>query len=191
MKDVVISLFEKIGIDVTIIGGCCGYPLEKIGRNVELNTIKKLREKEIQNLIFACPNGMLAFKEYRPLHISQFISSLDIELLRNSKKYIYHDSAFLGRYLNVYEEPRTIIKRIGKLEEFNENRGNARWCGGEIEFKIAFPEESKELANFLVKEAKEKNAIVVTASPHCYSNLNESECDYVIDILQLIEENIK
>lgn len=189
MKDVVISLFDKLGIDVTIIGGCCGYPIEKIGRKTEDKIKKELEEREIEKLVMACPNGMLALSEFSPLHISQFVLSLGVDFRRNDKNYIYHDSAFLGRYLGIYEEPRQIIKRIGNLLEFDENRKMARQCGGEIEFRMAFPDEAKEIAEYLIKEAKEKNATIVTASPHCYSHLKEY--GDVIDILQLIEENIK
>ncbi|KAA0015117.1 hypothetical protein B6U81_03960 [Thermoplasmatales archaeon ex4484_30] len=185
MKDVVISLFDKLGIDVTVIGGCCGYPIEKIGRRVKI----KLIEKEMDKLIFSCPNGMLAFKEFKPMHISQFILSLNVNFLKNNKNYIYHDSSFLGRYLGIYDEPREIIKRIGNLVEFEENREMARQCGGEIEFKIAFPQEAGEMAEYLAREAKKKDAIIVTTSPHCYSHLKEY--GDVVDLLQLVEENIK
>ena len=51
-----------------------------------------------------------------------------------------------------------------------------------------FPEEARELAQYLIKEAKQKNATIVTASPHCYSHLKEY--GDVVDLLQLIEENI-
>lgn len=183
MKDIVISLFDKLGMDVTIIGGCCGYPIEKIGRKVE-----RQMKKEIEKIIFSCPNGMLAFKDYNPTHISQFIQSLDLKFKRKNRKYIYHDPSFLGRYLKIYEEPRNIIKKIGSLYEFKENREMARQCGGEIEFKKAFENEAKELAEYLIKEAKEKNATIVTSSPHCYTHLKEY--GDVVDLLQLIEENI-
>ena len=121
MKDIVASLFDKLGIDVTILGGCCGYPIEKIGRKVGEKIKKRIEEKEIEKLVIACPNGMLAFSEFSPIHISHFIHSLDINFKRNHKNYIYHDPAFLGRYLGIYEEPRQIIRKIGNLIEFEEN----------------------------------------------------------------------
>ncbi|HEC88853.1 MAG TPA: hypothetical protein ENI52_06025, partial [Thermoplasmata archaeon] len=86
------------------------------------------------------------------------------------------------------EEPREVIKRIGNLIEFKENRKIARQCGGEIEFKSAFPEEAEEIAKYLAKEAKEKNAIIVTSSPHCYSHLKEYAD--TVDLVHLIEENL-
>lgn len=188
MKDVVLSLFDKIGMDVTIIGGCCGYPLEKIGRKVEVKIKDKINRKDIEKIVFSCPNGMIALSKYKPVHISQFILSLNLNFKKSGKRYIYHDSSFLGRYVGIYEEPREIIKRIGNLIEFNENRDMARQCGGEIEFKSAFHEEAEEIAKYLVKEAKEKNAIIVTSSPHCYSHLKEYTD--TVDLIHLIEENL-
>ena len=181
MKDVIISIFDRIGEDIKIISQCCGYPLRKIGTN--------FKEKKLENyekIIFSCPNGMIEFNEYKPIHISQFFSNYTFK--RDGKNYIYHDSEFLGRYLKIYEEPREIIKKIGNLVEFKENRKMARWCGGEIEYKLAFPEKADELAKYLAKEAKEKNATIVTSSPHCYSHLKEYDA---IDLTQLIEEKLK
>ncbi len=186
MKDVIISLFDKIGIDASIVGGCCGYPVEKIGRKSNGRIKEKL--KSFDKIVMACPNGMLAFKEFNPIHVSQFLLSLGIKERRRDRNYIYHDSAFLGRYLGIYEEPRELIKKFGNLMEFSENRSKARQCGGEIEFRMAFPNEAGEMAEYLAKEAKKANATIVTASPHCYSHLKEFAD--VIDILQLVEENI-
>ena len=183
MKDIVVSLFDKLGIDIRIVGGCCGYPIEKIGRKTKIKINKR---KLDERMILSCPNGMLSFKN--SLHISQFILNKKIEFKKKNRRYIYHDSSFLGRYLNIYEEPRKVISKIGKLIEFKENRDMARQCGGEIEFRTVFPEEAEEMAKYLVKEAKEKNAIIVTSSPHCYSHLKEYGA---IDLLQLIEENVR
>ena len=189
MKDIAISLFDKMGIDATIIGGCCGYPLEKIGRKMETGIGKKLKEKGIEKVVLSCPNGMLALREYNPLHISQFVLSMNPDLKKGNRRYIYHDSSFLGRYMGIYDEPRKLIDSMGILLEFTENREMARQCGGEIEFRNAFHREAEEMAKYLIKEAKEKDAVLVTSSPHCYSHLKEY--GDVIDLLQLLEENIK
>lgn len=181
LKDIVISLFDKLGLDISIISQCCGYPIEKIGRKIE-----KI-ELNYEKIVVACPNCMLSLKEYNPVHISQFILSLDPKFKKTGKNYIYHDSSFLGRYLNIYDEPRKIIGSIGNLMEFNENREMARQCGGEIEFRVAFEKEADEMAKYIVKEAKKKNATIVTSSPHCYSHLKEYGA---IDLLQLMEENL-
>ncbi|MEM1513665.1 MAG: (Fe-S)-binding protein [Candidatus Thermoplasmatota archaeon] len=181
MKDVIISLLDKIGEDFKIISECCGYPLRKIGIN-----FKKKNLDGYEKILFSCPNGMIEFMKHSPIHISQFFSKCDFK--RDGKNYIYHDSEFLGRYLKIYEEPREIIKKIGNLIEFKENRKMARWCGGEIEYKLAFPEKAEELAKYIAKEAKEKNATIVTSSPHCYSHLKEYDA---IDLVQLIEEKLK
>ena len=182
MKDVVISLFDKLGIDVTVIGGCCGYPIEKIGRRVKI----KLIEKEMDKLIFSCPNGMLAFKEFKPMHISQFILSLDVNFLKNNKNYIYHDSSFLGRYLGIYDEPRILLQKAGKFLEFDENKEIAKCCGSDLAFSTAFPEMAEKMAEKIVEEARKKNAVIVTASPHCYSHLKKY--GEVMDIAEVIKK---
>ena len=82
-----------------------------------------------------------------------------------------------------------IIKKIGNLIEFTENREYSQWCGGDIEFCKEFPREAEELALRLVDEANRKNATIVTASPHCYQHL-KNYCE-VKDIVHLVEEHIQ
>lgn len=188
MRDSVLSLFDKLGLDVTVIGGCCGYPLEKIGQSIETKVHLKFKKMNMDKLIVACPSAMLAFRKYKPMHIIQFVTSLNLNFRRTENTYICHDSAYLDQNLNIYDEARALIKQIGNLVEFTEKRQMARWCGGDIEFKMAFPKEAEELANVLVNEAIEKRATIVTTSPHCYNHLKEY--GNTIDLLQLVEKTI-
>jgi Fe-S oxidoreductase len=188
MKNSVVSIFEKLGIDITFISGCCGHPLKKIGKPLNSNIKENILKKEVKTLIFSCPNGMMQTKDLNPMHISQYILSKKVSFKRTDENYIYHDPSYLGRFLGIYNEPRTIIKSIGNLIEFNENKDLSQWCGGEIEFRAEFTHEAEELALRLIKEAKNKDATIITASPHCYQHLDNY--GNVKDIIHLIEENI-
>jgi Fe-S oxidoreductase len=188
LKDSVIGLFDKLGVDISILGGCCGYPIKKIGRTVTSPITQKIENQDISKLIVSCPYGMLALKEYNPIFITDYILSLNLKFKHTGLNYIYHDPSFLGRYLNIYNEPRQLINHIGTLLEYQCNRNMAQWCGGDIEFQRVFKREANELAEILVKEAQKKKATIITASPHCYHHLKHF--GDVKDIVQLLEETV-
>jgi Fe-S oxidoreductase len=188
MKDAVVSLFDKLDMNVRIVSGCCSHPAEKIGRTVTPPVRKTLDGLSFDRLVTSCPGGMQALREYDPVHLCQFLARCSLPLQKTDTRYMYHDPAFLGRHAGVYDEPRSLIGQAGTLVEFSENRALARWCGGDIEFKTAFPDEADELAEKLVDEARRKDATIVTASPHCYRHLKEH--GEVIDLLQLIDRHL-
>jgi len=59
----------------------------------------------------------------------------------------YHDPCHLGRYSEIYEEPREVIKLLGgKILEAKFNRDNAYCCGGGAGVRANFPEVAKAVA---------------------------------------------
>ncbi len=196
IKKATLSIFEKLKVDVTILDAiCCGNPLEHIGR--ENTTLKKiegeLKNKKIKRIIFSCPNCMKSFaplsKKYELMHLSQFLSCYSLKTESFGKKMVYHDSSILGRYLNIYDEPRMLLQKIGTFFEFNEKKEVAKCCGGDMAFERAFPELAAKMAEKIMNEAKKKNAIVVATSPHCYTHLKKY--GKVMDVAEVMEQCLK
>jgi len=192
IKEATLSIFEKLNIDVTILDAiCCGNPLEHIGK--ENKSIKKieneLKKKEIKKIIFSCPNCMKSFaplsEKYEIMHITQFLLNIP-KIKPFGKKMIYHDSSILARYLGIYDEPRILLQKAGKFLEFDENKEIAKCCGSDLAFSTAFPEMAEKMAEKIVEEARKKNAVIVTASPHCYSHLKKY--GEVMDIAEVIKK---
>jgi Fe-S oxidoreductase len=93
------------------------------------------------------------------------------------KKVAYHDSCYLGRYNNVYIEPRRVLKSIPGLEvvEFRKNQDDSICCGGGGgRMWSDFESETERIANLRVKEALSVGAeTIVTACPWCLINLRD------------------
>ena len=192
LKRAALSIFEKLGVDVAVIDNeCCGNPVEIIGReNKQLSKIeKKLDDMAIKKIIFSCPSCMQSFlplnKKFEIMHISQFLAGMDLNLKDAGMKLIYHDSSVLGRKLGIYEEPRKLLEMAGGFIEFKQHEELAQCCGGDLAFSAAFPDMAEKMAERIVEEAREKNATIVTASPHCYHQLKKY--GDVIDIVEVVD----
>ncbi|MFQ5905586.1 MAG: FAD-binding and (Fe-S)-binding domain-containing protein, partial [bacterium] len=142
-------IMHAAGADFTVLGqdeDCCGYVHHLVGskdfeKRVRAN-MKKFGEVEPRMIVTPCAGCYKTLKTMYPkdfmvFHISQYLHGLLEEgklTLRKSfdRKVVYHDPCDLGRHMQVYDEPREILKAIPGLElvEFEKNRSGAVCCGG-------------------------------------------------------------
>lgn len=137
-----------------------------------------------RTIITACPHCFNTLKneypqlggDYEVVHHSVFID----ELLRDEKlqlpvgfdkrKLTYHDPCYVGRYNDVYDEPRRVLKVLNSngVTEMQRNRNKSFCCGGGggrvwMEEKVG-----KRVNQTRVNEALETNAEVLAAAcPFC------------------------
>ncbi len=159
--------------------GGCGAAMDRIGRKNDIaeKVLHDFRDAGVKEIIFYEYDCMKFFSGFKISHIFDELKKLNLNYVGG--RYLYHEPPELS-YLGV--DGRSIIKKIGRLIEFS----SPKCCGGRIEFERAFPNEAKMLAESMVKEAKDKNATIVTASPECYAHLKKY--GNVIDMLQLVEK---
>ena len=177
LREAALSIFDHLDVDVTILEGCCGSPLDVIGEgNDRLPMVReRLAMHGVDTLVTGCPSGLLALQplagEVELLHLSEFVLRQDVELETFGEQLLYHEPSVLGRKLEIYDAPRELLSRAGGFMEFDEHHELAGCCGGDLAFRAAFPDTADEMARELRVEAAEKHAIVVTASPQCYLQL--------------------
>ena len=146
------SLLKKAGIKFSILGTeeqCTGDPARRIGNEYLYQTLAKanietLNKYQVKKIVTACPHCFNTIKNeykdfggtYEVLHHSQFIAKLISDGKLKPTKGIdetitFHDSCYLGRWNNIYEQPRSVIGSIpsAKMVEMKSNHDMSMCCG--------------------------------------------------------------
>ena len=153
-------LMKAAGVDFAILGqeeSCTGDPARRAGNellfatlaagNVEvLNGYKA--QGGMKQVVTACPHCFNTIKNEYPdfgaklevVHHTDFLLGLLAEKRLTPKKpvagrVVYHDSCYLGRYNDIYDSPREILKLIPGVElvepdYWNKTRGLCCGAGG-------------------------------------------------------------
>ncbi|MHA1863660.1 MAG: (Fe-S)-binding protein, partial [Candidatus Thorarchaeota archaeon] len=211
IRDATISVLKKAEVDFTIVDEyCCGSPLLRTGQIEPVTDLADHNRSAIQAagasiVVTSCAGCYRTLsKDYNKLdldlcidvvHISQFIRDLVDEgrlTFKDSKNILnitYHDPCHLGRHMNEYEAPRTIMTRLPvHLTEMDQNRENTWCCGAGGGCKSAYPEWSLETAKKRIEHAKITNSsTLVSTCPFCKRALNDADDDDSLDIIDLIE----
>ncbi|MGC4093376.1 MAG: (Fe-S)-binding protein [Polyangiaceae bacterium] len=169
-----VKLLKAAGVDFAILAeeeSCTGDPARRAGNEylfsmlAETNaaTLNGYKEKGgITQIVTTCPHCFNTLKNEYPnfgakfeiVHHSEYLLGLLAEKKLVPKhavrgKVAYHDSCYLGRYNDVYEPPREILKRIEGLElvevdHWNRNKGLCCGAGGA---QMWMEEQNKERVN--------------------------------------------
>jgi glycolate oxidase subunit GlcD len=192
-----IKPLDAAEVDYTTLAaeeGCCGFPLFLMGTDEfephAKKAIKRIQATGARELVTPCAGCYKTFKKLYPeigdlglavYHSVHYLDRLISEgkiVFKNElgKKVTYHDPCDLGRALNVFEEPRNILKSIPGLEyvEMARNRLQARCCGGGGGVVAYDPEMAIEMAAERVQDALDVGAeIIVSGCAACKDNLRK------------------
>ena len=95
---------------------------------------------------------------------------LEIGKANGGKRVAYHDSCYLGRYNDIYQEPRGILSAIGGIQAVELPRNGTRsfCCGGGGGHMWMEEEPDKRVSERRVDEIiQTKVDVVATACPYC------------------------
>jgi len=219
LADTVKSL-QILGVDVAYMREnepCCGVALHTYGLVDEFSEharkVQKIfAEKGVKRLITHNPICGAAFKTLYPQfvkdwnievkHVTEVIAEKmpqqDLRLPSKKATVTYHDPCFLARYMNVVEEPRTILRRIENIQlvEPPHNRLDTN-CDGGGGVELLYPDVCQDIAESRVKELVSTGAQkIVSCCPVCALMLKEgikktgAKAQYV-DIMTLFYEAAK
>ena len=189
------SLLKKANVKFAILGTeeqCTGDPARRIGNEYLYQTLAKanietLNRYSVKKVVTACPHCFNTIKnEYKDFgghyevhHHSQFIAQLiaqgKIKPTRAVDETVtFHDSCYLGRWNNVYEQPRSVLKSLPSvnLVEMKSNHDQSMCCGAGggrmwMEEKIG-----KRINITRTEQALETRAgIVASSCPFCITML--------------------
>ncbi|MBM4175428.1 MAG: 4Fe-4S dicluster domain-containing protein [Ignavibacteria bacterium] len=216
------QLMKKGGISFKILGKeekCNGDAARRLGNEylaqiLMKENIQTLEKYNIKKIITACPHCFHSLKNeykqfggnYEVYHHSEIIGKLIKEgsiNLQNelAKTVTYHDSCYLGRYNEIYDEPRNSISKINKvnLVEMNRTRDRGFCCGAGGGRMFLEETEGKRINVERVEEAlKLKPDVIASACPFCMIMLNDgvksfetaSDLVEIKDISELILESL-
>jgi Fe-S oxidoreductase len=113
------------------------------------------------------------------------------------EKIVFHDPCYLGRYRNVYDEPRTIVAQSGQLVEAPRNHERSFCCGAGGGLAFLGEESGQRVSQNRVQELIATGATTIAAAcPFCNTMLNDAlaaTCEaapQLVDIAQLAARNL-
>ncbi len=185
------KIMQSLGINFGILGdeeSCCGDPARRMGDEYLYQTICQgnieiLKGYNVKKIVTTCPHCFNTLKHEYPqfggnfevIHYTQFLASLirqgKLKITgANNKKVAYHDSCYLGRYNDIYKEPRAILKAVNGIETVELPRCLSRsfCCGGGGGHMWMEEAPDKRVSAWRVQEIIDSKVdMVATACPYC------------------------
>ena len=199
---------------------CCGDSLRRLGNEYVFDKLVKdnieiFKKYGIKKIITYCPHCFSTLKndykqfgaEFEVIHHTQLINDLikqgKISLNGNATgKTVFHDSCYLGRYNDIYTEPREILKAAsqGTAPMEMERRGEESFCCGAGGGRMWMEELiGKRIYLERTQEALVTNPSTIAVScPYCMTMFEDGIKDEkaqdtvkVKDIAEIVAEAIK
>jgi Fe-S oxidoreductase/nitrate reductase gamma subunit len=184
-----IKICNAAGVKVGILGKeekCCGEPPRKLGNEylyqmTAAENIDLIKAYNVKKIVTTCPHcfNTLA-RDYKDLgldvpveHYSTYINTLlntnSLKLTPEPFDFTYHDSCYIGRYMDIIEQPRAILRQAGgSLTEMAQNGYDSFCCsagGGRI---IAEEKLGSKISEARIKMATDTGApLLISNCPFC------------------------
>lgn len=214
-----ITICNAAGIKVGILGKeekCCGEPVRKLGNEylyqmTATENIELIKAYNVKKIVTTCPHcfNTLA-RDYKDLgldipveHYSTYINTLlgtdKLKLTPQPFSFTYHDSCYIGRYMDILEQPRNILKQAGGNLTEMEKSGYDSFCcsagGGRI---IAEEKLGSKISEMRIKMAVDTGApLLVSNCPFCLTMFEDGiktggaeEVLQVRDLAEIVAERL-
>ncbi|PKL84675.1 MAG: Fe-S oxidoreductase [Ignavibacteriae bacterium HGW-Ignavibacteriae-1] len=217
------ELMQKAGVNFAILGTeeqCNGDVARRTGNEyladmmVKAN-IETLNQYNFKKIVATCPHCFNTFKneyplfgaKYEVIHHTQFI----MDLIRDGKLSLkdsatdiesltYHDSCYMGRYNDVYDEPRNSLLSVPGLniKETARNKDKGLCCGAGGGQMFLEETEGKRVNIERTEELLETGAKTIAVNcPFCMTMISDgvkakdAEDVKVKDVSEIILESLK
>jgi Fe-S oxidoreductase len=214
-----VKILQEAKIDFAILGPeetCTGDPARRIGneylfQSLAKQNIETLSRYKFKTVLAQCPHCFNTIKNeypqfggnYEVIHHTDYIQRLieqeKIKPVKELKeKLTYHDSCYLGRYNQVYDSPRNIVKSIPGVDyqeaEISRERGRCCGAGGGrmwMEERLGSRVNHKRLEDLQTVQPE----TIASACPFCMTMLTDAARDKHVeiktkDVAELVAESI-
>lgn len=215
-------IMQRAGIRFAILGKeekCNGDSARRAGneylaQTLMVDNIEKLNSYRVKNIVTACPHCFHSLRNefpqfggnYKVIHHSQLVNDLVQHRLISLDNPIdgaltFHDSCYLGRYNEIYDQPRELITGIPSAEmiEMPRSRDKGFCCGAGGAQMFMEETEGKRVNIERTEEALATGAeTIASACPFCMTMLTDGvkekgkqEEVAVKDIAELVYEAMR
>ena len=162
---------------------CTGDPVRRLGNDLVFQqlaeaNLETLAQNKVKKIVSICPHCVRTiqedWKEYGTPpeieHHSEFLARYADKLPHQSKDetIVFHDPCYLGRYRNVYEQPRAVAGLAGTVVEAPRNHERSFCCGAGGGLAFLGEETGERVSHNRAAELVATGASTVgTACPFC------------------------
>ncbi|MCB1190128.1 MAG: 4Fe-4S dicluster domain-containing protein [Leptospiraceae bacterium] len=216
------KILKKANINFGILGTeerCTGDSARRGGNeytywSLATYNIEILNNYNVKKIITTCPHCFNTLKNeypqyggnYEVIHHSEFINYLlkekkiDVAVADELKNITYHDSCYLGRYNDNYDNPRDVVKAVSgsEVKEASDNHSKSLCCGAGGA-QMWMEEEGERVNNKRTKQLVDTGATTIAVGcPFCMTmmsdgvkNLEKTDTVKVKDLAELVADNLK
>jgi Fe-S oxidoreductase len=186
---------------------CSGDPVRRLGNDylfgeLAQQNLEQIGESKATKLVSICPHCVRTIGTDWKEHGANVAIEHHTELLaryRNKlpaggdgQTVVFHDACYLGRYRGIYDQPRDVISRFGKVVDPPRARERGFCCGGGGGLMFLGEETGKRVNLERAQELAATGAKVVAAAcPFCNSMLrdglaaNSATPPELLDVVQI------
>jgi Fe-S oxidoreductase len=162
---------------------CTGDPARRLGNDLVFqqlaeSNLETISQQKVKKIVSICPHCVRTIQEdWKEFgappeieHHSEFLARHQAQLPHNktAEKIVYHDPCYLGRYRNVYDEPRSVISAAGTLVEAERSRERSFCCGAGGGLAFLGEEQGQRVSSVRAAELVATGATTIGAAcPFC------------------------
>jgi Fe-S oxidoreductase len=192
---------------------CTGDPVRRLGNDLVFQqlaeaNLEMLGQSKVKKIVTICPHCVRTIQEDwkaygtpPPIeHHSEFLARYVDRLPKPDKgqeKIVFHDPCYLGRYRNVYDEPRNVAATAGEVIDPPRARERSFCCGAGGGLVFLGEETGERVSHVRAQELAATGATTVgTACPFCNSMFRDAlgasnqPAPQLLDIAQLVARSL-
>ncbi len=222
--EALVRLLDKAGVSFGYLGTeewCCGDSARRLGNEYLYQTlaghnIETFNHYGVKKIICICPHGYNCLKNeypqmdgnYEVYHATEFLAKMIAEgklkpQRQEHRRLSYHDSCFLGRHNNIYDEPRNVLHAVGAtINEIDKSRRFGFCCGAgggrmwlEEEAVDGFKRINQSRTDQLLQTAPE---VIASNCPFCMTMISDGvkeagqdEQVKVLDVCEILWNSVE